>query len=996
MPQAIPLIAYAAATAAEFTAVQVAVAVVASSVAVGAYERNQARAQARDAYNASLTDRTIVINSAVSPRRLALGRVRLGGNRVYADTVGTNQRLLDQAVAMCEGPIDAVEGFWVGDEWIPIANIVSQRPTSGKYATASTKSVTTENRSLAGVSSFTLTNAPVSAADVTVSLDQGGDLGYTTLTVSSVVGTTVNLSAAATGNVVVDYAYYGGDAPLLLQYVLGDQTAATSWTGVTTPKALSTDVRNGVAYYRALMGWDENIYQTGPASISALVRGARDVYDPRLNLCPTPGLTGAVAGTPGTAPTGTSINLGAGISRQIVGSGTDAATGLPYLDLRLYGTPTTTTVVNFPFGASTSAPAATPGQAWAGRVGLRLLALSGALTALRLQLLSYDSSLVVSTEAIGASVDMVTLGSTQWATVSDASASATTTRILTRLNVTAAAGVAMDVTMRILLPQLWQGTLGDASDPVKWTSNPALLSAWYRTRPRILGGMGTPWHRIDWATVMTAASICDETINVRKRDGSAGYELVKRYECHTVLQMDAAPADNLEVILSSMLGSFPFTGGLYRCYAGAHRAPTITLTDANIAAGQPIRIIPSTTGMDTVPNTVTARFVDLYQGYVETSAKPVANATYVAADGYEEAADLTLSASTDERQANYLMGVMLERKRPGFAAELTVTGVGADMALLDGVSLNLTGYSAFTSMTWEIRKRVNNFDGTYTLTLQQTKSWIWSLDADRYTPTNPPGTPDLSYLWKVTAPTGFTVALPTPARLPDGTTLLRAACSWNAPAQAYVQQSGRIEIQTRDIAATTWSGGALVSAADRSTVISLAAKDRTRSVFRARYVNGMGCYSDWVLGKVDVVGGQLIERQTVTVTGVAITAAAHTPDGEAWRTKVVEIVYTPAINCIAVLTASGSGTYTTSASWDMGEFNAGIYLAGEYTTGGVQKDTCSQFGRPGFSSSFNFTVSGTRTFALTAGTTYTFRYLAKKFADTCTVNYAEMRLEAYK
>ncbi len=60
------------------------------------------------------------------------------------------------------------------------------------------------------------------------------------------------------------------------------------------------------------------------------------------NMVANSTFVGAVAGTPGTNPTGWFIGADAshGLSQEIVGVGTDAATGLPYMDLRIFGTDT--------------------------------------------------------------------------------------------------------------------------------------------------------------------------------------------------------------------------------------------------------------------------------------------------------------------------------------------------------------------------------------------------------------------------------------------------------------------------------------------------------------------------------------------------------------------------------------------------------------------------------------------------------------------------------
>ncbi|HRO60884.1 MAG TPA: hypothetical protein PK177_17240, partial [Burkholderiaceae bacterium] len=114
-----------------------------------------------------------------------------------------------------------------------------------------------------------------------------------------------------------------------------------------------------------------------------------------------------------------------------------------------------------------------------------------------------------------------------------------------------------------------------------YTRNPAILAAWFMTLPKRLGGCGVPSAYMDWPSVSAAANVCDETITVRKIDGS-GYESIPRYRCDTLIDTARPPRENLDVILSSMAGDYARSGGVFRIMAGSFRAATRTLTDADI------------------------------------------------------------------------------------------------------------------------------------------------------------------------------------------------------------------------------------------------------------------------------------------------------------------------------------------------------------------------------------------------------------------------------
>lgn len=327
-----------------------------------------------------------------------------------------------------------------------------------------------------------------------------------------------------------------------------------------------------------------------------------------------------------------------------------------------------------------------------------------------------------------------------------------------------------------------------------YTSNPALLAAWWRTLPRREGGCGVPDSWIDWPSVAAAANVCDELLSVKKLDGS-GYENVKRYECHTVLDLDEqSPDENLQVILSTMAGDFPFAGGKYYCYAGAFRAATITLTDDDIAGDEPVTFAPLVGADQTPPNVMTGRIYSSAHNWVQTGVPAVQNTSYITADGQEEPLELDLVATTDLRQANYLMGVRLEQMRPGLAGTLTVLGRGADLMPMETVQISAQGYEALAGKTFEIRKRTNHWNGHYSLDLREVRSTTYALDADRFTPPTSVTPPDASELWNVTA-VDITSVANAAITASNGSVVCRALVTWAAHPQRAVNPMGKIEVR---------------------------------------------------------------------------------------------------------------------------------------------------------------------------------------------------------
>lgn len=706
MPQAIPAIAAAAASAGGATAVQAAWIAVVVSTAMSMEQQASARGKARRAAENATRTRNITLRSAIAPRTIALGTVRTSGPLMYGEFVGAFQEYLDTIVAINHGELSELLGVYIGDEYIAAASITSQIPTTGKYGVANRENLAVaQTVAVTSATSATVSITPDPAWPAYATL-LGGTLdspAHQPLTGVSFVGTTVSWTETVTGN--VEIGYQSIDAlrpPIKVQWTLGAASqASTSWS-VSAPKWTADHRLRGVAYVRTLKLIDHPLFLAGDSGdVGAVVRGPVGVWDPRTSAF------------------------------------------------------------------------------------------------------------------------------------------------------------------------------------VNGSSNPALLAAWFRTLAVADGGMGVPSAWIDWPSVGAAANVCDELISVRQLDGT-GYDNVKRYECNTrlVLADGVTPADNLRIILDSMAGDFPFTGGLYKCFAGAFRSATVTITDDDVAAGDAITFAPQAGASLTPPNVVTATFYDAARGWVQQQAKAVSNAAYITADGAEELLELDLQASTDERQANYLMGVRLERERPALAGALTVTGKGSNLALLDTVQFSMQGYTALAGKTFEVRRRTNQFNGRYPLELREVKASSYTLDADRFTPPPAVAAPVNSILFDVAAPV-ITAVAEVLVRQADGSIISRAEVTLAAHSQAYVVERGQIRLRWRRAGAEWVYGAPAVGSTLKLYTGPL--EDGAAVIVAVQAVNGAGAGSTWamaapllVLGKAAPPANPASLAATQVPGGVLITWALNT------------------------------------------------------------------------------------------------------------------------
>jgi hypothetical protein len=212
-------------------------------------------------------------------------------------------------------------------------------------------------------------------------------------------------------------------------------------------------------------------------------------------------MQGAVAGTPGTLPTNWSVVTSAtGVTREIVGTGTE--NGITYIDVRYFGTSTSSGTVQINPTTSTEVAALT-GQTWTAAWYLTLV--GGSLPSIVnwiWQERDSSGSSVISANA--GSFGLPTSGALnaqRYSNTRTLSGGATVANVTARVDVSIPNATAVDFTLRIGMPQLELGAFATSVIPTTTaaatrTADVAVMqganfSNWYNATAGTLYAEGT-------------------------------------------------------------------------------------------------------------------------------------------------------------------------------------------------------------------------------------------------------------------------------------------------------------------------------------------------------------------------------------------------------------------------------------------------------------------------------------------------------------------------
>jgi len=392
-----------------------------------------------------------------------------------------------------------------------------------------------------------ISNKPVSVVSSGIPYDSAGAVAATVAPITT--NATLDLVFAGVSNDLLNPTSYTLTTDFITpQYQVGAQY--TVWDNGLVQKNFAdivTFTRASTATYFNSAGTltsaavDEPRFDYNPSTLAA--QGLL-IEESRTNSIRNNTMVGAVAGTPGTLPTNWGVSGLGTLTREIVGTGT--ANGITYIDVRFSGTTSTTTLsVNFD---GSNLIAAANGQTWAQSIWTAVVAGSTAnITTNQNTANLFDS------------------GGVFLANISYATPVFNTTSVLTRsssvgtistvgtafirpiLALAFASGVAIDITLRIGLPQLELGAFATSVIPTTTTAltrsadvaSVNTLSPWYNATA---GTLYAEWvARLGVDQQAFGLVNVGDGVRVRKRSTDQ-YGLVVRDPTNRDLALNASPA----------------------------------------------------------------------------------------------------------------------------------------------------------------------------------------------------------------------------------------------------------------------------------------------------------------------------------------------------------------------------------------------------------------------------------------------------------------------
>ena len=337
-----------------------------------------------------------------------------------------------------------------------------------------------------------------------------------------------------------------------------------------------------------------------------------------------------------------------------------------------------------------------------------------------------------------------------------------------------------------------------------YSANPALCLRDYLTDADL--GMGMDASEIDDASVIAAAAVCVDQVEVKPVTSPATYE--NRYECNGQAVTSSTPDSIIGQILSSMGGTIAYSGGQVVVYAAAYRAPTVTLDESHMAGG--FTVSTRLSARDRV-NAVKGTFISSENQWAAADFPQITSATYLADDdGIYHWRDVILPFTTSSSAAQRIARINLRQAREEiiFTAKFNLTAMqlrAGDTVMLTNANLGWSS-KVFEVIAWSLSSEGTPPTPVIELQLRETASTVYDWDVtDEVAVDSAPNT-TLPNPFSIDPPTNLTLTADGTTQFiqADGSVMPRIKVAWSAPTEQFVTSGGKTVIEYKEGASTTY------------------------------------------------------------------------------------------------------------------------------------------------------------------------------------------------
>lgn len=344
-----------------------------------------------------------------------------------------------------------------------------------------------------------------------------------------------------------------------------------------------------------------------------------------------------------------------------------------------------------------------------------------------------------------------------------------------------------------------------------------------------------------WPSVIAAANIADEQLEKGPAFGGGSQA---RFTCNGVISTEGDRKSALSDILQTMGGGAAYMQGKWRVYAGAYRAPTLTLTEDDITDMTGVSLTTRMSRKDLF-NAVRGKYFLASPETGEADFPPMANPTFAAQDGDEIIyADISLPFTNDTLRAQQLAKLHLGSSRRALTLAATFNLRAYTLNPFDTVRLTSPRYG-FVNKVFAVKERTFLPASGVQLTLmsEDAEMYAWNNgEAETYDPATDIVLPDIL---TVAAPEGLSVLSGEAQVLinADGTAIPRLLVTWNQSRDIRVIDGGSVEVEYQIAGDNAWNRNTL-SGGETATYFNGVQVGKTL-VVRARFLNSADVKSTW-------------------------------------------------------------------------------------------------------------------------------------------------------